>query len=93
MYRLSRLVSLQKALAASTAIATRPVLQLNDTQIANIDFKLGQQLAAVQMQCAMPETRKHPTLVLQRAVDQLHCTDASSEGGARSQYLRGLCCA
>lgn len=93
MCRLSLLGSLKEALITSAVIATRPVLRVNETQLANIDFRLAQQLAAVKMQCRMPEPRRHPTEVPQRAADQLHCTDASSEGGTRSQYLRGPCCA
>lgn len=93
MCRSSLLDSLKEALITSAVIATPPVLQVNETQLANIDFRLAQQLAAVTMRCRMPEPQRRPTEVLQRAADQLHCTDASSEGGTRTQYLRGPCCA
>lgn len=69
--RAFRFIPLIVALVASTALAERLVLKVNDDQLTDTDLRLAQQLVALQMQRENPGAQVSQDTVMSRIVDRL----------------------
>jgi peptidyl-prolyl cis-trans isomerase C len=71
VYRSFRFISLVATLVASAAFAAKPVLQVNNTQVTDLDLKLAQQRASITIESQTPGEPPKPEKVMRYAVAQL----------------------
>ncbi|MBZ5590223.1 MAG: peptidylprolyl isomerase [Acidobacteriia bacterium] len=66
-----RLMPLVATLVASSAFAAKPVLQVNDTQLTDVDLKLAERVVTMQMQSQAQGAQPNQEIVTRHALDQL----------------------